>query len=262
VDVDRLSIDPQAMVITQAHQEAEGGLTKSIGSTGQGVGLATAGRIIDRKPDLKVLAKDVEVLKPYLRPAFDVLDDAYRAGERVFVEGTQGTGLSLLHGPYPYVTSRDTTASGLLAEAGIAPGRVRRVVMVCRTHPIRVQSPEGGTSGPMSNEISWELVAERAGLDVAALREQEKTTTTKRERRVSEFDWDLLYRASRLNEPTDIAITFTDQIDAANVEARRYEQLTPDTIRFIEEVEQVGAAPVTLVSTRFHRRSIIDRRSW
>jgi adenylosuccinate synthase len=44
--------------------------------------------------------------------------------------------------------------------------------------------------------------------------------------------------------------------------ARRYEQLDPETIRFVEEVERVAAAPASLISTRFDFRSIIDRRAW
>jgi adenylosuccinate synthase len=65
-----------------------------------------------------------------------------------------------------------------------------------------------------------------------------------------------------LNGPTDIALTFADYIDAKNSTAQRLEQLTPDTIRFIEEVEAVTGAPVSLISTRFGPRSIIDRRKW
>jgi adenylosuccinate synthase len=42
----------------------------------------------------------------------------------------------------------------------------------------------------------------------------------------------------------------------------RYEQLDSQTKQFIEEVERVGAAPVSLISTRFDFRSIIDRRAW
>jgi adenylosuccinate synthase len=34
------------------------------------------------------------------------------------------------------------------------------------------------------------------------------------------------------------------------------------TIRFVEEVEQVAGIPVSLVSTRFDARSVIDRRRW
>ena len=41
VGADRLSIDPQAMVITKEDIRGEGGLVKGIGSTGQGVGFAT-----------------------------------------------------------------------------------------------------------------------------------------------------------------------------------------------------------------------------
>ncbi len=80
-------------------------------------------------------------LAPFLASAYEVLSEAYARGDRVLLRGTQGTGLSLYHGAYPHVTSRDTTVAGCLAEMGIAPTRVRKVIMVCRTYPIRVQSP-------------------------------------------------------------------------------------------------------------------------
>ena len=160
------------------------------------------------------------------------------------------------------MTSRDTSVGGCLSEAGISPSRVRKVVVVCRTFPIRVQSPDGGTSGRLSQEISWENIAKRSGIKLAQLVKSERTSTTNRARRVGEFDWALLRKASALNGPTDIALTFTDYLDRRNEDARRYEQLQPDTIKFIEEVERVAAAPVSLISTRFDFRSIIDRRSW
>ena len=57
-----------------------------------------------------------------VRVAADVLHDELRNGGEVLVEGTQGFGLSLLHGEeYPFVTSRDTTASAFAMEAGLAP---------------------------------------------------------------------------------------------------------------------------------------------
>ncbi len=40
------------------------------------------------------------------------------------------------------------------------------------------------------------------------------------------------------------------------------DKLQQETIRFIEEVERVATAPVSLISTRFAARGIIDRRSW
>ena len=70
------------------------------------------------------------------------------------------------------------------------------------------------------------------------------------------------HRSASLNGPTDIALTFADYISIENRDARRFEKLTVPTLRFIEEVERVAAAPVSLFATRFHYRSIIDRRRW
>ena len=178
------------------------------------------------------------------------------------MEGTQGAGLSLYHGQYPYVTSRDTSVAGCLSEAGIPPSRVRRVVMVCRTYPIRVESPKSSTSGPMGIEIDWKVVAKRSGIPHSQLENTEKTSTTHRRRRVAEFDWVLLRRASALNGPTDVALAFADYLNRNNEHARRFEQLDAPTISFVEELQRVAAAPVSLISTRFDFRSIIDRRAW
>jgi adenylosuccinate synthase len=264
IPFDRLSIDPQAMIISEADRRNEARLQETIGSTGQGVGYATARRITDRGVKTLRLARDIKELRPFVRDTHQLLEDAFRDGERVLLEGTQGTGLSLFHGEYPHVTSRDTTVSGCLAEAGIAPSRIRKVVMVCRTYPIRVEDPakQGTTSGRMSSEISWDTVAKRSGQNASTLRSNERTSTTKRRRRVAEFDWRLLRKAATLNAPSDVALTFVDYITKKNEKARRLEQLSDDTIRFIEEIERVASAPVSLIATRFHSRSIIDRRSW
>ncbi|MBA7553809.1 hypothetical protein ES705_46408 [subsurface metagenome] len=72
----------------------------------------------------------------------------------------------------------------------------------------------------------------------------------------------MLRKACELNSPTDIALTFTDYLDIKNREARRYEQLTIDTKTFIEEVEMCTYRPVSLITTRFEYRSMIDRRNW
>jgi adenylosuccinate synthase len=261
VDHERLSIDPQTMIITEKDCKSESGLQQRISSTGQGVGAATARRILDRGKSVR-LAKDVRELMPFVRDSWELLEQIYKCGGRVLVEGTQGTGLSIFHGSYPYVTSRDTTISGCLSEAGIPPTRVRKTIMVCRTFPIRVQNPPDGTSGPLRQELDWDEIARRAGIPARELKTTERTSTTNRERRVGAFDWVLLRKSSALNGPTDIAITFTDYLNPLNAGARRYEQLSPEAIRFIEEVELVGAAPVSLISTRFDFRSIIDRRTW
>ena len=104
----------------------------------------------------------------------------------------------------------------------------------------------------MSREISWDEVARRSGVPIADILATEVTSTTGRRRRVGEFDWALLKKSAALNGATDVALSFADYIDAKNREARRFEQLTPETIRFIEEIERVASAAVTLIATRFN----------
>src|SRR5258708_29117 len=263
---DRLSIDENAMIIDEADIETEKRLLAGISSTMQGVGAATARKALNRIPDeflpegfpRKPLAKDIPALRPFIREAQKILEVAYVRCDHILLEGTQGTTLSLHHGPYPYVTSRETTVAGCLADSGIAPTRVRKVVMVCRTFPIRV----GGTSGYIEHEITYEELAERSGIPLSKLKETEITTTTKKQRRLGEFDWEQLRRSSLLNGPTDIALTFVDYINAANAEAYRFEQLSMPTLQFIEEIERVSGTPVSLISTSFKWRNVIDRRVW
>lgn len=263
LEVGRLLIDRRATLICDQDKAAEEEMVKSIGSTGQGVGAATARRITGRGQKANpILAGDDPELAGYLCDAVDVLERAFAENQRILLEGTQGTGLSLYHGEYPWVTSRDTTVSGCLAEAGIPPSHLRRVLMVCRTYPIRVQDGEKGTSGPMTRETTLERIAEASGKDIEELRRTEKTSTTMKKRRIGEFDWALFRRSVQLNGPTDVVLTFADYITEKNGKARRLNQLSPDTQSMIREMERVGGVPVSMVSTGFNSRCIIDLRAW
>ena len=87
--------------------------------------------------------------------------------------------------------------------------------MVCRTYPIRVADPttEGETSGPMMINLSYQQLSKRSGIPEEELKKIEKTTTTGKQRRLAEFDWEQLRRSTLLNGPTDIALTFADYIN-------------------------------------------------
>ena len=63
------------------------------------------------------------------------------------------------------------------------------------------------------------------------------------------------------NGPTDIALTFVDYLKG-KPRGLRFEQLKLESVRFIEEVERVSGVAVSLISTNFNWRNVIDRRSW
>lgn len=259
VPPERLAIAPNALVIEDADIEHETSLKSAIGSTGTGGGAASARRIGQRgAPGGVRMAKDAPELSAFVRDADRMLEEAQRRGGRVFIEGTQGTGLSILHGSYPHVTSRDTTVGTLLAEVGVSPQLLRRVIVAFRAYPIRV----GGRSGPMGREITWHTVAQRSGLPAEELSQAELGSVSGNPRRVAEFSWAQLRRSARLNGATDLALTFADYIDARNRGARRFEQLSRETIEFVSEMETVAAARVSLISAGFDGHSPIDRRLW
>ncbi|MGA2667336.1 MAG: adenylosuccinate synthetase, partial [Ignavibacteria bacterium] len=260
-DMDRLLIDENTTVITKADIEYEKRFQEKISSTAQGVGKATANNILNRLRGLdNHKAKNYrKQLGRYLGHAQEELERLYAQNKKILLEGTQGTLLSLHHGMYPNVTSRDTTVSGCLSEAGISPKRVRKIIMVTRTYPIRV----GGNSGPFnSKEIKFDDISIRSHKKLEVIKKMEITSTTKRDRRIAEFSWSLFRKACELNSPTDIALTFADYISQDNERARRYDQLTSETRQMIEEIERCSGVKVSLIGTCFDYRAVIDRRNW
>lgn len=258
----RLTIDPNAMIIEPSDRAAEAKNGDSIGSTKKGVGVATARKIAGRFETIfnepVRLAKDVPELSAYVRCVQTELENAYAANARIMLEGTQGTDLSLHHAKYPHVTSRETTASGCLADAGISARRVRKIIMVTRTYPIRV----GGESGDLPHEITYKDIADRCGLREEDISGTEVGSVSGKQRRMAEFDWHQARRSASLNGATDIALTFADYIDGKNRLATRFEQLSEETRNFISELERVTNAPVSLISKAFNKRGVIDRRAW
>ncbi|MHC1705768.1 MAG: adenylosuccinate synthetase [Tenuifilaceae bacterium] len=268
IQPERLIVDENCTIISDKDKSLESGLDK-IGSTKQGVGAATANNLLVNRlnMDLSYKAKNCAHLKSYIGSAHSIFEKLYSENKKILLEGTQGSLLSLHHGIYPFVTSRDTNVSGCISDAGISPKRIRKIIMVTRTYPIRVQNPKDGTSGPFSRnetdyEISFDELSKRSNLPLETIIKIEKTSTTKKQRRIAEFNWALFREACELNSPTDIALTFSDYIDASNQKARRYDQLTTKTTKFIDEIERCAGIPVSLIATGFNHRSIIDRRNW
>ena len=246
---ERLFIDPHAVVITdeELRSERESSLRQSIGSTQSGTGAAVSRRI--SRGSKGVFAANDERLKPFVRSVTTFLREQLTNNERIILEGTQGFGLSLLHSSYyPVVTSRDTTASGFLSEAGLSPFDVDDVIMVLRAFPIRV----GGNSGHLPEEINWDQVTEESGSQAKIV---EHTSVSKSVRRVAHFSPEIVLDAIRVNRPSRVVLNHVDYVD---VNCFGSNSLTEKALRFVEQVElrigskidYVGCGPASM-SRRF-----------
>jgi len=243
---DRTFVDAQSGVIEQMHIDRDKGedyLKNKVGTTGTGTGPANA----DRALRTLKLAKDVPELSLYIEDVSNSVNYALENNENVLVEGTQGTYLSLFHGSYPYVTSKDVTASAVCSDIGIGPKRVDDVLVVFKAYVTRV----GG--GPLQNEMS-ENEAKKRGW-------QEFGSVTGRQRRASPFDLDLAKKAIRLNSATQLAVTKMDVLYSQCAGVREYAKLPAEARNFIENIEGETGLKVALIGTGPELYDVVDRRS-
>jgi adenylosuccinate synthase len=228
----RLLIDPLAVILTDREMtiEQSSSLRDRIGSTLSGTGAAVSSRIA--RINAIRFAHQEKSLEQYVHATVPFLREKLNKMQRVIVEGTQGFGLSVMHSPhYPFTTSRDTTASGILSESGLSPLDVDDIALVIRAFPIRVS----GNSGPLLREISWELLRARSRSDFP---ETELTSVTRKQRRIAEFDPEIVKLAIMHNKPTRL---FLNHIDYVDVSCRQSGQLTEKAQAFIHEIEeQIG----------------------
>jgi adenylosuccinate synthase len=164
--------------------------------------LAEKNRLLDEPLEPGDLADRMETfaarLRPYVADTSLLVDQALRSGQRVLLEGAQGTLLDLDHGTYPFVTSSNPVAGAAATGIGIGPTRIDSVLGVAKAYVTRVGE------GPFPTEIE--------GPDQERMRElgEEYGTTTGRERRCGWLDLVALRFAVRVNGMTSLAVTKLD----------------------------------------------------
>ncbi|MBI1331764.1 MAG: adenylosuccinate synthase [Armatimonadetes bacterium] len=139
-----------------------------------------------------------ERLRPFVRDTEALVAEAVEAGEKVLLEGAQGTFLDLDSGTYPYVTSSHPVAGGACLGTGIGPRHIDAVLGVCKTYTTRVGS------GPFPTELTDEL-----GDHIRTIG-KEFGTTTGRGRRIGWLDLVALRHSCRLNSLSGLVVTRLD----------------------------------------------------
>jgi adenylosuccinate synthase len=243
--IDRTFIDFQCGIIEQHHQERDkqdNYLKETVGTTGTGTGPANADRALRK---LK-LAKDIPEVALFLEDISNSINYSIDNKENVLIEGTQGTFLSLYHGIYPFVTSKDVTASAICSDVGVGPKKIDDVLIVFKSYVTRVGE------GPLANEIGTKEAKEKNWLEFGSV--------TGRERRAAPFDFNLAKKSIRINSATQIALTKLDIIFPECKGVKEYSKLTKEAIKFIENIESEAGIPVTIIGTGAEINDTVDRR--
>jgi adenylosuccinate synthase len=309
-------------MIDQAREQMKG--DKAIGTTGKGIGPAYGDKIArvghrvgelhhperlaekilhhfeenraifevmgvktpDRSELLTELRSYHEVLSPYIIDTTLLVWEALERGDRMLLEGAQGTMLDIDHGTYPYVTSSTTVSAGACSGLGLNPKDIGKVTGIAKAYCTRVGN------GPFPSEDF--------GKDGEKLRKNghEFGTTTGRPRRCGWFDAVAMKHAVRINGVDQVALMKLDVLDgfdevkvcvAYRVEGkeidyvpydledaspvyktfpgweksegvREFEALPETAKTYIEALEEMIGAKMGIISTSPQREDTITRK--
>ncbi|HDR8997221.1 TPA: adenylosuccinate synthase [Burkholderia vietnamiensis] len=109
----------------------------------RGLGLAPS----SRDAMLATLVELAPKVLPFVQPVWAELNDAHARGERLLFEGSQAVMLDIDWGTYPFVTSSGTIASAAAAGTGLGASKLGHVLGVTKAYATRV----GG--GPFLTEL-------------------------------------------------------------------------------------------------------------
>jgi len=137
----------------------------------------------------------------YVTDTAEYLNDAWRSGKRLILEGAQGALLDIDHGTYPFVTSSSPTSGGACTGLGLPPTAITGVIGVSKAYSTRV-----GT-GPFPTEL-LDAVGEKLRRDGT-----EYGSTTGRPRRCGWLDLVALRYAAMINGITEIVLTKLDVLN-------------------------------------------------
>ena len=197
----------------------------------------------------------------------------------IIFEGAQGAMLDVDHGTYPYVTSSNTTLSGMISGTGIGVDKVNYSLGITKAYTTRVGH------GPFPSELDNEL-----GLNIAKWG-GEVGATTGRARRCGWLDLKILEKSIELNRIDGIALTKLDVLDnlesikicisygainydtfevddleyielegwqSSTVGITNMADLPKKAIEYIKTIEELSKRPIVMISTGPSRNQIIS----
>ena len=307
---------PTHIALDQARERKLG--KKSIGTTGRGIGpcyedkISRKGiRLLDLKNETiflkkledlmdyhnfilenyfhtesintQIVAKELfdkyNQIKKYVIDTDEYINDLCKEGGVVF-EGAQGTMLDVDHGTYPYVTSSNTTLSGVVSGTGANMSLINYGLGITKAYSTRVG--HGPFPSELSNNIGEKIG--KIGGEIGA--------TTGRTRRCGWLDLKVLKKSIRLNNLSGIALTKIDVLDdfdeisicvdygsidyetfevenlefiklpgwrESTVGITKYDDLPKNARAYIETIEKLADTSVDIISTGPARNEIIQK---
>lgn len=228
-------------------------------------------------------------MQPYVDDATHLLLNAMKEGKRILFEGAHAVLLDVDHGTYPYVTSSNCSALGLFTGAGVPPQAVQNYVGIIKAYSTRVgagpfpseqnnaignyireHGNEYGTTTRRPRRCGWfDAVAVRYSVELCGVTHVAMTLLDvlsgldhvqicvghKYRGKPLEYfraDMDMLAEVEPIYE--------TMPGWHGNIQGcRRFEELPKETQQYVQRVEQLIGAPITILSLGPERSATVIR---
>jgi adenylosuccinate synthase len=228
-------------------------------------------------------------MEPYVGDVGHMLIEARQAGKRIVFEGAHAVLLDIDHGTYPYVTSSNCSALGLYTGAGVPPQTVQNFLGIMKAYTTRVgggpfpteqdnnigsyireRGNEYGTTTRRPRRCGWfDAMAVRYSVDLCGITQ------------IALMLLDVLSGLEHLRICTGYAVRgqrleyFRADMDTlAEVEpiyetlpgwkqdisqVRRFDELPIEAKRYVQRLETLAGAPITMVSVGSERTATLVR---
>ena len=227
----------------------------------------------------KELLDKYNMISKYIIDTDEYINDLCKEGGVVF-EGAQGTMLDVDHGTFPYVTSSNTTLSGVVSGTGANMSLIKYGLGITKAYSTRVG--HGPFPSELNNNIGEKIG--KIGGEIGA--------TTGRSRRCGWLDLKVLKKSIRLNNLSGIALTKIDVLDnfdeisicvdygsidyetfevenlkfiklpgwkESTVGITKYDDLPKNAKAYIETIEKLADISIDIISTGPARNEIIQK---
>jgi adenylosuccinate synthase len=168
--------------------------------------LAAGAKVFDADALCDEYLEYAEQMRPHIADTTVLLHKALRAKKRLLFEAAQGSLLDVDHGTYPFVTSSNSSTTGIWSGSGVPARHLTRIIGVIKAYGTRVGR------GPFPTELD----DGPAGLG-ERIRQQgrEFGTVTGRPRRCGWFDAVAVRHAASLGGVDELAVMLLDVLSVA-----------------------------------------------
>ncbi|GAA3936162.1 adenylosuccinate synthase [Pseudoclavibacter caeni] len=248
-------------------------------------------RAIDPDEVVDELLGYADRLRPLVHDTSLELNQALDAGKTLLFEGGQATMLDVDHGTYPFVTSSNATAGGACTGSGVAPNRIDRVVAVAKAYVTRVGA------GPFPTELFDESgdYLRKAGFEFGVTTGRPRRTgwydalVSRYAARVNGVTDFVLTKLDVLTGLERIPVCVAYDVDGRRFDempvnqsdfhhakpiyeyfpgwtedisqARSFDELPANARAYVEHLEELSGARISVVGTGAGRDAIVQRHS-